>query len=100
MPPIPSEITGAVVDAEGRRVAEARVYFIEGPVPLPDISALTDANGRFSLSAPAPGTYRLGVSAEGPAGVMQETAEVEAGGARRVDLELRLANLRKRSGAP
>jgi hypothetical protein len=94
MPRAQPEITGAVVDAQGNPIAEARVYFVEGPVALPDISALTDADGRFALSVPAPGTYRLGVSAEGAAGVVQETAEVEAAEEKSADLEVRLATER------
>ena len=53
-------IEGTVVDAQGEPVAGARVYFVEGPVPLPDIAGVTDAEGRFTLTAPAPGNYTLG----------------------------------------
>ena len=73
----PTPIAGVVVDAEGNPVEEARVYFVEGPVPLPDIAALTDKSGRFALSAPASGTYQLGFASEGPAGFVQETTTVE-----------------------
>ena len=90
----PPEIAGVVVDAEGNPVEEARVHFVEGPVPLPDIAALTDSGGRFVLSAPTPGTYRLGVASEGPAGYLQETTTVEVGEARSVDLEVRLGTQR------
>jgi Carboxypeptidase regulatory-like domain len=61
----PAVISGAVRDPRGLPVAQARVYFIEGPGPLPDIAALTDDNGRFSMSAPAPGIYRLECQADG-----------------------------------
>jgi protocatechuate 3,4-dioxygenase beta subunit len=53
-------IVGTVVDARGEPVAGATVYFVEGPVPLPDIAAVTDAEGRFTLTAPAPGPYTVG----------------------------------------
>ena len=53
-------IVGTVVGARGAPFAGARVYFVEGPVPLPDIAAVTDSNGRFTLTAPAPGTYTVG----------------------------------------
>ena len=43
----PSTIAGVIVDARGNPVEGARVYFVEGPVPLPDIAALTDSDGRF-----------------------------------------------------
>ena len=86
----PPVIAGVVVDAGGNPLEEVRVYFVDGPVPLPDIAALTDGKGRFALSAPVPGTYELGVATEGPVGFMQETTKVEVGEVRDVDLEVRL----------
>jgi hypothetical protein len=83
-------ISGVVVDAEDNPLEGARVYFVAGPIPLPDIAALTDSNGRFALSAPVSGTYQLGVASEGPAGFLQETTTVEVGEERDVDLEVRL----------
>jgi Carboxypeptidase regulatory-like domain len=50
-------ISGAVRDGAGRPVAQARVFFSEGPVSPPDIATLTGTDGRFVLSAPAAGTY-------------------------------------------
>ena len=61
----PSVISGTVLDPDGRPVSDARVYFIEGPVPLPDIAILTDRNGEFILTAPAAGTYTIGCTANG-----------------------------------
>jgi hypothetical protein len=90
----PAEISGVVVDARGDPVEEARVYFVEGPVSLPDIAALTDSNGHFALSAPVPGTYVIGVTSEGPTGLVQETTTLEVGEERRVDLEVQLATWR------
>jgi len=58
-------ISGFVRDARGQPVADARVYFRSGPEPLPDIAALTNDAGEFSLSVPAAGTYVLEVSADG-----------------------------------
>ena len=57
-------IFGVVRDRIGNPVLQARVAFATGPVPLPDIAALTDANGAFTLSAPAPGEYVLQVFSE------------------------------------
>jgi carboxypeptidase family protein len=65
MAQMPNVISGTVRDPGGNPVAEARVYFTGGPVPLPDIAALTNGNGAFSLSAPSTGTYHLGCAAEG-----------------------------------
>ena len=83
-----TEIRGTVTGPGGAKVAEASVYFLEGPVPLQDIAQLTDAEGRFQLTAPAPGTYRIGVRAPG-----FEPAEVtvEAGRAPEVRVEVRVA---------
>ncbi|MBC8083650.1 MAG: carboxypeptidase regulatory-like domain-containing protein [Hymenobacter sp.] len=53
-----------VTDPQGRPVVGARGYFTAGPEPLPEIAALTDQHGQFSLSAPAAGTYQLGCTAE------------------------------------
>ncbi|MDG4865864.1 carboxypeptidase-like regulatory domain-containing protein, partial [Streptomyces sp. T-3] len=53
------EITGVVRDASGAPVAGAHVLFTAGPVALPDIAALTDGGGGFSLAAPVPGEYRI-----------------------------------------
>ena len=83
----PPEITGVVVDAEAYPVEEACVYFVEGPVPLADIAALTDSSGRFALSVPTSGTYQLGIASEGPAGFLQETTTVEVGVGRSVEFE-------------
>jgi hypothetical protein len=58
-------VSGTVVDANGHAVAGARVYFVRAPVPVPDIAQVTGADGAFALAAPAPGNYRLGVSAGG-----------------------------------
>ncbi|WP_369217139.1 carboxypeptidase-like regulatory domain-containing protein [Streptomyces flavofungini] len=76
------EITGVVRDASGAPVAGAHVLFTAGPRPLPDIAALTDAEGRFSLGAPAPGSYTLTCRADpvmGSSGTAEATVRVEAG---------------------
>ena len=58
-------ISGVVRDSNGNPIAQARVYFTNGPVPLPDIAALTNKNGAFSLSAPVAGSYTIACAAEG-----------------------------------
>lgn len=60
-----SVVKGTVRDQSGNPVAAARVFFTSGPTPLPDVATLTDAEGRFVLSAPTPGTYQLECHAEG-----------------------------------
>ncbi len=56
---MPEVIHGIVRDQHGAPLAEARVYFAGGPVPLPDVAAMTDATGTFQLTAPVPGTYSI-----------------------------------------
>ncbi len=58
-------ISGTVLDPHRQPVSDAQIYFIEGPVPLPDVALLTDSKGRFTLGAPAPGMYTLGCHADG-----------------------------------
>ena len=85
-----TEIRGTVTGPDGAKIAEASVYFLEGPVPLPDIAQLTDGEGGFQLTAPVPGTYRIGVRAPG-----FEPAEVtvEVRGEPEVRVEVRLPDL-------
>ena len=52
-----SVISGVVRGPDGQPLPNARVYFTKGPVPLPEIAAITDHSGEFSLTAPAPGDY-------------------------------------------
>lgn len=84
MPSKPSLIAGIVRNAKGRPVPQARVYFTGGPEPLPDIAALTNEAGAFTLSAPAPGEYSIGFAAEGFAPTEMKAV------AGRSDLEIKL----------
>ena len=70
-------IHGRVLDARGRALAGARISWAEGPVPLPDVALLSDAQGRFTLAAPPPGRYVL--RADSDAG--RASATVHAAGA-------------------
>jgi hypothetical protein len=87
MPRAHTVISGVVRNPRGEPVAQARVYFTGGPTAFPDIAALTDRGGKFSLSAPSGGTYNLECMAEGfaPAAV---TITVEEG--QEVQLEIGL----------
>ena len=60
----PGIISGRVRGPTGP-VEDARVFFLAGPEPLPDIAALTDSNGKFSLAAPSSGNYQIQVVADG-----------------------------------
>ncbi|CAL9376159.1 hypothetical protein SUDANB120_00961 [Streptomyces sp. enrichment culture] len=52
-------VTGTVLDADGTPVAGASVHLADGPVPLPDIAALTGPDGRFSFPVGADGVYTV-----------------------------------------
>jgi multidrug efflux pump subunit AcrA (membrane-fusion protein) len=73
----PKIVTGRVIGPDGRPIAGASVMFARGPVALPDIAQITDTKGRFALTAPANGTYRVLVNAPDLASVEHE---VEVGG--------------------
>ena len=64
MPPDPGIVAGVVSDRTGAPVSGARVWFAAGPVALPDVAALTDSRGAFTLSAPAPGHYTIQCAAD------------------------------------
>lgn len=64
MTEIPSVIYGVVKDSNGNPISQARVSFVAGPVPFPDIAALTDSKGTFALSAPVAGEYTIQVVAD------------------------------------
>ncbi|MEV0323259.1 carboxypeptidase-like regulatory domain-containing protein [Streptomyces sp. NPDC050658] len=73
------QIAGVVQDADGAPVAGAHVLFTDGPAPLPDIAAVTDTEGRFSLGAPIAGAYTLTCRADplmGPSGTAVATVRV------------------------
>lgn len=74
----PTVITGTVRDLKGHAVAGARISFVESPTPLPDIAALTAANGTYSLTAPVAGIYRIASHADGFA-PQSRTITVDAG---------------------
>jgi hypothetical protein len=57
-------INGTVTDPSGRPVVGATVLIAASPIPVPDIAALTGADGAFSIAVPAPGAYRLVVRSE------------------------------------
>ena len=71
-----TRILGTVTSPNGERIAEASVYFMAGPVPLPDIAQITDDDGHFRLTAPVPGTYRIGVRGPDAETTAETTVEV------------------------
>ena len=67
-------------------MAGARAFVSPGPGPFPDIAAVTD-EGRFTLSAPAAGTYEVTCAGESGAAAAQ-AVEVAEGGESPVELRL------------
>ena len=92
MPNAPGIVAGVVTDRDGKPVTAARVSFAAGPVALPDIAALTDSRGAFTLSAPAPGNYTVHFMADGYAPGSHQVA-VRSGERVEVHCRLELARL-------
>jgi Carboxypeptidase regulatory-like domain len=80
-------ISGIVLDTLGQPVVRARVSFVSGPVPLPDIAALTDDHGAFSLSTPVEGAYTIECVAEG---FLSTKTTVTISQNKRANIEVRL----------
>lgn len=57
-------LAGQVVDAAGKAIALASIYFVSGPAALPDIAMLTGTDGKFTLAVPAEGRYEIGARAD------------------------------------
>lgn len=81
------QVSGTVLNEDGQPVSDASVMFAESPVAVPDIAALTNDQGRFSLSAPAPGHYVVLVVAEGFA-ERRVAAEIAGGRQPHIIIEL------------
>ena len=80
-------IHGTVRGPDGSPIPQARAYFVSGPESFPDIAALTDAVGRFTLSAPSPGAYTMECAAEG-FGPHAVSLDLEGDEERRVEITL------------
>ncbi len=57
-------ISGIVRRADGSPSAGARIYFTRGPVALPDIAAVTGADGGFVVTVPVVGAYGIGCATD------------------------------------
>ena len=77
----------SAVESSAPVIELPRVSFAAGPVALPDVAALTDSRGAFTLSAPAPGTYTVHCMADGYAPGSRQVA-VRSG--ERVEIQCRL----------
>ena len=79
-------LSGTVLDAAGKPVAQASVYLVRAPGAVPDVALLTGTDGRFALGVARPGAYEVACSTDA-LGSVSATVEVGAGGA---SVELRL----------
>jgi hypothetical protein len=80
-------IRGVVRSIEGSPIVQARAYFVGAPAAVPDIAALTNERGEFTLSAPAAGTYRVECAAEGFSG-KTVTVDAPRDGESRIEVRL------------
>jgi hypothetical protein len=69
-------IQGTVRDDAGHPVASARIIIADAPGPVPDIAALTAADGTFVLSVGMSGQYLVECHAEGFAPATAEVSTV------------------------
>jgi len=58
-------VKGRVRTRDGRPIPGAVLAITSGPGAFPDIGALSDDDGAFSITAPVPGTYRIAANADG-----------------------------------
>jgi hypothetical protein len=75
------QVVGTVLDRAGRPAGGATVMWVQGPVALPDMALLTQADGSFVMSAPVAGRYTL-VCRRDPDGVARVDVNVGPQGAR------------------
>ena len=80
-------IDGRVIDASGHPVPEVSITVQDGPGSFPDLAALTDAEGRFTLHGLSAGRFTLRlVPPEGEA--VDRMVQVANGAKERVVLRL------------
>ena len=72
-------ISGSVRDRNGKPVRGARVYVVQAPASVPDIAALSGADGAYACSVPRAGDYAIGCSAEGFATQVKRLSIVTTG---------------------
>jgi hypothetical protein len=79
-------IQGTVTTKSGRLPPEVAVLIDSGP-PHPDIAALADECGRFSLTGLSNGNYQISAYVDG---VRRATEQVHIGGDRPAEVQLDL----------
>ena len=56
-------VNGRVVDVDGQPVAQATVYVVSSPRPLPDIAQVADDSGVFAMAL-GPGAHVIGARSD------------------------------------
>lgn len=69
------QVVGTVLDSAGHPAGGATVMWVQGPVALPDVALLTQADGSFVMSAPVAGRYTL-VCRRDPGGLARVDVDV------------------------
>ena len=72
-------IQGTVIDVDGKPVAGMRVSIVSGTVGFPEILALTDERGRYSIGSVPAGTFEVAVHDEEGSRVGLESIVVHDG---------------------
>jgi hypothetical protein len=72
-------IKGTVIDVDGKPVAGMRVSIVSGTVGFPEILALTDERGRYSIGSVPAGTFEVAVHDEEGSRVGLESIVVRDG---------------------
>jgi hypothetical protein len=72
-------IEGTVIDVDGKPVAGMRVSIVSGTVGFPEILALTDERGRYSIGSVPAGTFEVAVHDEEGSRVGLESIVVHDG---------------------
>ena len=85
--PEPILITGTVRGPNGKPISGARCFFTDGPVAFPEIAAITDDQGVFSLTAPAAGKWVVSCAADD---LSAKTATVKVSGGKPARLDFQL----------
>lgn len=87
------EISGTVTDPKGAVVVGAAVTVYPEAGGQPVATVRTDAQGQYKVPSVPPGTYTVGVVAEGFGPVMSERQTVAEGKAARLDFRLEVASV-------
>ena len=87
-------LTGNVTDASDAPVPAARIEAANVETGI-SVQTVSDSRGSYLISHLQPGTYRVTITAQGFATVVQDTVRVDANSERRADIHLQLAEVKQ-----